>query len=234
MNKIKKQDIAKFAFVSTKFTIKPYRRLIVGFPGLGSTEMRSGLDMEALENLEQGVLYVSPYVNPWNWMNQKTVEFVDMLLESVTKSLKIEGIPLITVGGSMGGYSALAYPMFSKLMFSASMAFCPVCDLHHSYSERDDIPRTLCDAFGYGDIGELLKERSPLHNVARMPDLKYLIVHGSRDKLVSKAAHSDKLVRAMRKRKLQLTYIEDPLMEHGAPISVSTMRAIKKFSATIL
>jgi dipeptidyl aminopeptidase/acylaminoacyl peptidase len=61
-----------------------------------------------------------------------------------------------------------------------------------------------------------LEEQSPLHQVAGMPDIPYLIVHGDQDTAVNKARHSDRLVAAMRARGLRVNYIEVPGMGHGA------------------
>lgn len=61
---------------------------------------------------------------------------------------------------------------------------------------------------------------SPLHPVAALPDIGYLIIHGEKDKAVSKQHHSDKLVAAMRRRKLRVNYIEVPGMGHSGLLSM--------------
>ena len=67
-----------------------------------------------------------------------------------------------------------------------------------------------------------------------MPDIRYLIIHGFNDKSVNKAAHSDKLVKLMRKRKLDVTYVEDDMMGHCNPMKYDTVIAIEPFIYAII
>jgi dipeptidyl aminopeptidase/acylaminoacyl peptidase len=83
-------------------------------------------------------------------------------------------------------------------------------------------------AFGaYGDdMHALLVEHSPLHQVDHLPDIDYLIVHGDADPAVNKAAHSDRLVHAMRARGLRVDYQEIPGMGHCGPLPEETTAVI--------
>ena len=51
---------------------------------------------------------------------------------------------------------------------------------------------------------------------------------------MSKAAHSDKLVPLMRQRKLDMTYIEDPIMKHCGPMAYPSVAAIDRFMDSFL
>ena len=64
-----------------------------------------------------------------------------------------------------------------------------------------------------------------------MPDIPYLIIHGGQDRAVSKKAHSDKMVAAMRKRKMRVEYIEVPAMGHCGPLP---LRAVQRDVAFVV
>ena len=224
-------ELKSFAYVSEDYLNGPVKALCVTFPGLGGMEMKSSLDNPDTKLAHDGVLFVYPFVNPWNWMNDRTVKFVDEVMDLVIERHRIGGsCPIISRGGSMGGYSALAYAMFTKHKLAAVVANCPVTDIHFHKTERPDLPRTFHDAMGsYGDISQALKDRSPNYHPEMLPDCKYLIIHGCNDKSVGKAAHSDKLVKLMRDRNLDLLYVEDDKMAHCSPMKYETVAAMEKF-----
>jgi len=231
---MKDSTLESFAYVATEYVNEP-KAVIINFPGLGSCEMRSSLDMKETVWASKGALMVFPFVNPWNWMNQKTVKFADMVLDCVESRFGTKDLPVISRGGSMGGHSALAYTMFSKRQLAGCLAVCPVCDLHYHYSERPDLPRTFHDCFeNYSDISEDLKDRSPVHRAERLPDIDYLIIHGEKDKSVAKGPHSDALVSLMKERKLRVNYVEDARMQHCGPYSIETILAIDLFISEFL
>ena len=121
---------------------------------------------------------------------------------------------------SMGGHAALTYAFTSRQKITAVQANCPVCDLPFHYTERVDLPRTMHHAFGStGDISTTLRAKSPLHQVAKLPDVPYQIIHGGKDTAVGKVQHSDPLVAAMRGRGLRVEYLEEPEMRHCGPLT---------------
>ena len=229
-------NLSSFAYVSEAYLKGPVKAVFVNFPGLGSTDMKSSLDIPDVKLANEGVLFVYPFVNPWNWMNRKTVEFVDDVLDIVIKKHSVKGkCPLVARGGSMGGYSALAYCMFTRRKLAAAIANCPVTDIFFHCTERPDLPRTFHDAMGsYRDISKELKTRSPNLHPEKLPDIRYLIIHGFNDKSVNKVAHSDKLVKLMRKRKMDVTYVEDDMMGHCSPMKYETVIAVEEFISSII
>lgn len=225
-------ELRSFAYVSDDSLGGEIRAVCLNFPGLGGMEMKSSLDYGDVKLAHRGMLFVYPFVNPWNWMNRRTVEFADDVMTAVKTRFAIpDDCPLLLRGGSMGGYSVLTYAMFSRHRVDGIQALCPVTDLYFHLTERPDLPRTIHDAMGdYGDISELLRQRSPNHHPEKLPaECRYLIIHGCQDDRVNKAAHSDKLVSLMRQRKLDVTYIEDPAMKHGGPMGYPTVAAIDRF-----
>lgn len=98
--------------------------------------------------------------------------------------------------------------------------------MKYSFSERPDVARTVLSAVGwrYDELEKQFTELSPNEQVAHMPDIPYLIIHGAQDKAVAKAPHSDVLVQRMRARGLKVEYCEVESMGHGSPISYELHR----------
>ena len=207
--------------------------VVVVFHGLGFVGLKEGLSAEEEPWAAAGALVVFPYYGPWSWMNREARAMVDALITGVYREygLDPDRVPLLLTGGSMGGGSALLYSRYSAHRPAACYANCPVCDIPYHFTERPDLPRTMYHAFGaYGDdMHELLIEHSPLHQAASMPDIPYLIVHGGADEAVAKAAHSDKLVAALRARGVQVDYEEIPEMGHCGPLPEETVGVINGF-----
>jgi dipeptidyl aminopeptidase/acylaminoacyl peptidase len=221
----------KFAWVSTEQVKLPISGIVLRFPGLGSTGMKSDPDPTELEWGQAGALTVFPYQDPWGWMNSSVQNFTDDLVEAIRQRHHLAPeVPLLSTGGSMGGHAALLYTMKSRHPVAACMALWPVCDLPFHYTERVDLPRTMHHAFGsYEDITAQLREHSPLHQVEAMPDIPYLLIHGAKDQAVKKEAHSDRMVAAMHQRHLRVEYVQRPNLAHGAPMDYETYRKIIDF-----
>jgi alpha-beta hydrolase superfamily lysophospholipase len=197
------------------------RGVVLVFHGLGITALKSGPEADEYQWARDGGLVVYPYYGPWSWMNREARAFVDDLVDAVYTEFGLAAdAPLICVGGSMGGLSALLYTRYARRPVDACLALYPVCDLAYHFRERRDLPRTILHAFrGYGEpLAELLTEHSPLALVGGMPDIPYLIVHGDKDYAVNKTHHSDRLVAALRAATRDVTYIEVPGMGHLGPL----------------
>jgi pimeloyl-ACP methyl ester carboxylesterase len=223
--------INNFAWLGTDCIKPPISGIVLCFPGLGSTGMKSEPNPADLEWGQAGALTVLPYQDPWGWMNPATLQFIDDLVDAIRQRHRLgSDVPLLSTGGSMGGHAALLYALKSRHKIAACMALWPVCDLPFHYTERVDLPRTMHHAFGsYEDITAQLREHSPLHQVAALPDIPYLLVHGEKDQAVKKTAHSDPMVAAMRQRKLKVDYVERPQLGHGGPMDYETHRKISDF-----
>lgn len=203
------------------------RGVVLVLHGLGITALKGGPDTDEYQWAREGGLVVYPYYGPWSWMNREARALVDEVVASVYAEFALgEDAPLICVGGSMGGLSALLYCRYARRPARACLALYPVCDLAYHYQERRDLPRTIRHAFsGYTEPFEaLLAEHSPLSQVAAMPDIPYLLVHGDRDHAVSKAQHTDRLVAALRALGRDVTYVEVPGMGHLGPLPADVFR----------
>ena len=223
--------IDKVAWVGKGDVRGPIRAVVLRFAGLGNTALKPDADSVEMEWADAGALIVAPYHNPWAWMNQPTRDFVDELVDGLFARYDLHPrTPIISSGASMGGHGALLYTILSRHKVSACYALCPVCDLPYHYTERPDLPRTMHSAFGsYGDIHETLIQNSVLHQVAQMPDIPYLIIHGLKDEAVGKLNHSDPLVAAMRVCGLKVDYKEPAQMQHCWPFDWPLLRHMTDF-----
>jgi dipeptidyl aminopeptidase/acylaminoacyl peptidase len=221
-----KQSIKQSAWVGDAWLKGPVRGLILAFHGLGFGGLKREPSTVELEWAHAGGLVVFPYYGPWSWMNREARAFVDDLVDSVYAAYRLpDEVPLFSTGGSMGGLSSLLYTRYARRPIAACEAIYPVCDLKAHFTERPDLPPTILSAFrGYTEDREaLFAEHSPTAQVAGMPDIPYLVIHGDKDGAVNKAKHSDRFVAAMRKRKLDVEYIEVPGMDHGGPTPLAVL-----------
>lgn len=197
------ENLQNFAYCNHKICKKPIKGLAVSFFGLGDTSMFFEETADGIRFAEDGILYVIPYQNPWAWQNAQNVSYVDEILDVLFEEYALPAnLPVVSVGGSMGGLSALVYMVYAKRTPVACVANCPVCDLPYHYTERPDLPRTLYSAFFNfdGTLQEALVSASPLHLVEKMPcDSHYYLFHCEQDQAVNKQQHSDRFAKAMEK-----------------------------------
>ena len=60
--------ISDFAYISLPLTRTPIRAICVHLPGHGCQDMRDWLDVADTKFAHDGMLFVYPFVNPWNWI----------------------------------------------------------------------------------------------------------------------------------------------------------------------
>lgn len=211
------ENLESFTYSNDKQIKGEIKGIVLRFTGLGTALMfdHSG---EMLELAERGIICVSPYYNPWCWMNKQTVNFVDEIVDVLCEkyNLNANSVKIVATGGSMGGLSALVYCVYAKITPCACVVNCPVCDLPYHFTERKDLPRTLYSAFGSyeGSFEDALKSASPLHLVDKLPNIDYTIFQCELDKAVSPEIHAKIFVREMQKNH-KITYHSVPLRGHG-------------------
>jgi dipeptidyl aminopeptidase/acylaminoacyl peptidase len=226
-----KEWIKQVSWVGEEYVRGGIRGLVLSFHGLGGGLKGEPSTVE-LEWARAGGLVVYPYYGPWSWMNRQARRMVDELVEAVYAQYRLPATaPLISTGGSMGGLSSLLYTRYAARPVKACLAVFPVCDLEFHFSERADLPPTILNAFlGYPESRQqLLAEHSPLAQVPAMPDIPYLFIHGDKDAAVSKAHHSDRMVAAMRQRKMDVQYLEVPGMTHGGLMPLDVIQRQVEF-----
>ena len=218
MNKIITYELLRsFAYSNDILCRKPIKGIAVSFFGLGDMRMFNEDTEEGKLFAEKGIIYLVPYINPWAWMNKQTSCLTDEIIDVLTEHYNLpKDIPIVSSGESMGGQSALVYMVKAKRTPVACVAGCPVCDLPFHFTERPDLPRTLYSAFYNedGEIGDALKEASPVHLIDRMPPVDYYIFHCEKDEAVNKEKHSDVLVNKMREKGLNIKYHTVPDRGH--------------------
>ncbi len=193
------ETLRRFAYSNDGSCTRPIRGIVLNFYGLGANGMKNGSEWGD-EFAKQGVILLEPYYNPWSWMNDLTVSFVDELIDVLFDAYRLpEGTPIVSTGFSMGGLASLVYARYAARTPKACVSNCPVCDLVYHFGEREDLPRTLYSAFHHYDmtLEEALKTASPLHLVPSMPDIGYHIFHCGADQAVNIDRHSRRFVSAM-------------------------------------
>lgn len=202
MEKIITYDtLRKFAYSNDQLIEGEIKGIVLNFYGLGGTAMHGADPGDAAEFAAKGVLYVIPYYNPWCWMNRQTVDYTDEIIAVLCEKYGLDSsVKVVSTGGSMGGLSALVYCAYAKITPCACVASCPVCDLPHHFTERNDLPRTLYSAFGSydGTFEQALESCSPVHLVDKMPDIPYTVFHCGADKSVNIEMHSMRFVELMK------------------------------------
>ena len=221
--RITKDNIASFAYIcDNKLDPKEAKAICVDFMGLGLGAMfgAENAPEAAVTCSESGVLYIIPYLDPWNWMNKTAVETTDEIINAVFDKYGYkDDMPIVLSGHSMGGQCCLCYAAYAKRTPAGVAADSPVCDMPYHYTERADLPRTIYSAY-YGSgrtVDEELEYRSPYHLALaqKLPKTaKYYDIHGEIDFLVNKKKHSDRFVEAMRKGGYDIIYDEVSDMNH--------------------
>lgn len=214
-----KDNLSQFAYTNEELLTGPVRGINLDFHGLDLIAMLSGYDERVRRFAAEGILHITPYDNPWSWMNDVAVRTADALLDTAIEKYGLTpDVPITSTGGSMGGLGALIFPLHTRHRVVACAANCPVCDLFAAWEERRDIPRTLLSAFGHydQDLETAMRGNSPLWRAEAFPDIPYYLVHGAADQAVHKNRHTDLLVPRLRAAGRDVTYIEVEGMEHCA------------------
>ena len=203
------KDIRLFAHTNADAVRGPVRGIVVFHHGLGCNSFDPAMKDWESNYARQGIVAIHPHANPWGWMNDVSVKLADTLIDRVIEHLKLPAdVPICSAGGSMGGQGALVFARYSKHCVVSVVANCPVCDLVYHETERPDLPRTIAAAFGDKlDYDAAIRAHSPLSLVPEMPDIDYFLFHVTGDSRVGKAAHSDRLVAALRAAGRRVTYV---------------------------
>lgn len=199
-NIIRYDNLRDFAYSNDARIEGEIKGMILNFTGLGGMTMHQQDPGDALELAKLGIIYVTPYYDPWCWMNRRTVRYVDEIVGVLCERYGLDenSVKIVSTGGSMGGLCALVYCAYARIRPCACVTNCPVCDLPYHFTERQDLPRTLYSAFGEyeGTMEDALRSASPLHLADRLPDIPYTIFHCEEDRAVDLEKHSLRFVEA--------------------------------------
>ena len=203
------ENLRNYAYSSDKICSKPIRAVAVNFLGLNGCGIYNEDPAEAVFFKDHGILYVVPYTNPWSWMNGQALEYTEEVLDVLFEKYSLpDDIPIISMGGSMGGLSGIVYAKYAKRTPIAVVANCPVCDLVSHFNERRDVQKSLYSAFWYetGNMEKALEAHSPLHLAESLPDIPYHVFHCTDDKSVNIDKHSRRFVDKMRSLGRDITF----------------------------
>ena len=203
------ENLRNYAYSSDKICSKPIRAIAVSFLGLNGCGIYNEDTSEALFLKDSGIIFVVPYTNPWSWMNKQAVDYTEEVLDVLFEKYSLpDDLPIISMGGSMGGLSSIVYTKYAKRTPSAVIANCPVCDLVYFFNERYDVQKSVYSAFWYekDNFQDALEAHSPMHLAKELPDIPYHIFHCTDDKSVNIDDHSRKFVGKMRSLGHDITF----------------------------
>ena len=230
MGMITYEKLRSYSYSNDRLIKGAIKGVAVQFTGLGGSSMQDDNE-RAIRFAEHGIILLIPYNDPWCWMNDQAVKYTNEVIDVIFEHYGLsDDTPIASIGGSMGGLSALVYTKYAKRTPKTCVVNCPVCDLPYHFTERPDLPRTLYNAFfdEADDLQAAMEKRSPLHLASVMPNINYHLFHCEWDTAVFKAKHSDKLYEAM-KDTHSITYDSVPQRGHCS----ITPEASKKYETYI-
>ena len=194
------------------------RGIILYFNGLGHI-VNPGPDMiDAPAAAERNILYITPYYNPWSWMNRETVDFVDMLVEIAMEKWGIpKDAPVGLYGGSMGGYSVFHYAMQSRHNVVAGDLNCPACNMEYEvYVNKNTLLHTYYEAsMGYcDDFPAFVHDNSPINMIGKLKRIPYRFAVGLKDTALAPSQHSFKMIPLLRDAGYEVDVAEYPQAGH--------------------
>lgn len=171
------------------------------FTGLGHTS-QPGNDMVAAPVCtENGILYILPFYNPWSWMNKKTVDYVDAIVDAAMELYGIpQNAPVGIYGGSMGGHNTFHYAVKSKHNIVAAALLCPCCNVEYEMAySTNTIFRSYFEAAleDTDDFTSYIHDNSPVNMVEKLPKIPYLFAVGLKDLVLVPSQHSDLMIEKM-------------------------------------
>ena len=202
-------NLRQFAYSNDKLIKGEIKGIVLNFSGCSIYTMYDTDTPLGKFYAEYGVIFIIPYYNPWAWMNDPAVKFVDEILDVVFEKYNLTDTPVASTGGSMGGYGAIMYTLKAKRTPETCVANCPVCDLPWHFSERPNIPRTLYSSLSYeeGDIKDVVKKYSPMEHIEEFPkSAEYHLFHGDNDDSVNYTAHSKRFYEKMKDAGFDITF----------------------------
>ncbi|MDR3318769.1 MAG: prolyl oligopeptidase family serine peptidase [Clostridiales bacterium] len=229
---ITKDSFGRFAFTNEKALKEPIKLVYVDFHGMGmhGVDRRTEIYPHEILMAEAGILQIYTYCGPWHFMNDNAVKTVDEILDAAFEKYNLPGdFPIVSSGGSMGGYCALMYPRLTTAHRAVAVAaLCPVCDL---LAIAPYIADALYSTFAHTPVGidAELKRHSPLLEAENLPHVPYFIAQGDADTAVDKEKHSDKLVAKMKSLGFDVEYLEVAGADHALYTSLPTMKSYLGF-----
>lgn len=177
------------------------RGIALYFTGLGHTSQPMNDMVAAPVCAENGILYILPFYNPWCWMNEKTVKYVDAIVDTAMELYNIsKDVPVGIYGGSMGGHNTFIYAMKSKHRIVAAAILCPCCNMEYEMAySTNTIFRSYFESAieDTDDFKAYIHDNSPVNMVEKLPKIPYLFAVGLKDTVLVPSQHSDLMIERM-------------------------------------
>ena len=194
------------------------RGILLYFRGCGYS-LNPAMDTCGYEMCAQnGILFLLPQYNPWCWMNNRTVGYIDALLETAMEMHGLDkNIPVGIYGGSMGGYSAFHYAKKSAHNVVAVCVNCPCVNIEYECKNGGiKLLRTYFDAVmeDTDDFDAYVHDNSPLHMAESLPRIPYRIAVGHKDTILKPSEHALPMIEKMLAAGHDVTRADYPEMGH--------------------
>lgn len=171
------------------------------FTGLGHASQPGNDMIAAPVCAENGILYILPFYNLWCWMNKKTVNYVDTIIDTAIELYGLKkDLPIGIYGGSMGGHNAFQYAIKSKYRIVAEDLLCPCCNIEYELAfSTNTIFRSYFESLldDTDDFAAYARENSPVNIVDKLPKIPYRFAVGLKDNVLYPAMHSDLMIERM-------------------------------------
>jgi len=211
------ENLKRFAYTNEKYCKMPIKGIVVSFMGCNGYFTSVNDDPPTGKFFgEEGILFITPHNNPWCFMNSQAQDLTNQVIDVLFEHYNLpDSTPIVYSGGSMGGQSALLYTAFAKRKPVACVANCPACDLVYQ-QRKEDFTRIIYSAAYHqeGTFEEAAKTLSPIHNIDKLPPIKYYIFHCDKDEVLDINHHSEAMVKKMKEQGFDVTYHVVPDMGH--------------------
>ena len=184
MKYINADNLFDYAFINEDTLKKPLKGICFEFHGFtdGSTFTESTQHAKWLG--EKGIAWVFPYYSVWAWGSDNSAEFINQVVDAVFDRLNASNnIPVVVLGGSMGGLTALNFVRVSDKNIVACAGNCPVIDVVDGFAANPDWRRAIVSSHieKNVDINEVLENISPAYFADQLPKIPYRFVYGVLD-----------------------------------------------------
>lgn len=211
MNRFISQDnLHHFCTTNEKWLKGDIKKLVIEFPGHdgnsclgGNLETPYKISYFAETLGENGILSVFAFPGPWSWMRRISFDTIEQVIDCIFEKYSLPSdIPIVLMGGSMGGHGALMYSLKTSRKITACAVSCPACDLY-ALSQDKTYPffcASVYLAFADcdGDFETILKAQSPLYNADKLPRIPYFMIVCDSDAVIPCDVHALPFLEKMR------------------------------------
>ena len=93
------ENLSYYTYSNDKLIKGRINGIVLNFCGLNTTAMCKNDPGEGFEFAEKGIVYLTPYYDPWCRMNRQTVRFVDEIIEVICEHYGLdESVKIVSTG----------------------------------------------------------------------------------------------------------------------------------------